>query len=104
MSNATTTARIRPIQCENPFIFNVSMASAGTEYLQALPDKTKKLTVKLRGMGELKIAFVAGDTALNWITIPGGCSFTEENLSLDGATIYLSSNLAAQTAELLAWT
>lgn len=104
MSNVTTTARSRQVVATNPTIYNLSMPTAGTEYSQALGSSTKKLLVRMRDKGRTRFAFSSGDTNVEWITLEPGAVYFEENLDLNGVTIYLQSNIAGQTAEILEWT
>jgi hypothetical protein len=104
MANVSTTFRGSPSQATTPTIYNLSMPAANTEYSQLLSDHTKRILIKSRDRtAQLRIAFVSGDTGVLWITIEPGSVYTEENLDLEGATIYLRSNKNTQTAEILEW-
>lgn len=104
MANVNTTARARVIASTSPEIYNVAMPLADTEYSQLLNDATKKIQIKMRIRARARFAFVSGDTTVKWITIEPGAVYFDENLDLDGVTIYLQSNIAGQTAEILEWT
>lgn len=103
MSNVTTTARAKVVQATNPTIYNLSMPTANTEYSQALTASTKKIMVRMRVKGSARFAFVASGTTTAYITLEPGAVYFEENLDLTGATIYIQSNQAGQTAEILEW-
>lgn len=104
MANVTTTVRARLIQAKVPTIYNLSMPTSGTEYSQALSENTKKIMVKTRDRtAKLRIAFVSGNTNTLWITLEAGAVFFEENLDLEGATIYLQSDKNGQVVEILQW-
>jgi len=88
----------------SPTIYNLSMPLAATEYSQALTNNTKKITIKVRGGGTLRVAFASGDTNVNYLTIPPGASYSESDLNLVGKTVYLQCNSAGRVAEILEWT
>lgn len=104
MANINTTARPKSVTAQAATIYNLSMPSAATEYSQALSNATKKIMIRMRVKAEAKIAFVSGQSGTLYITIKPGCVFYEENLNLEGVTIYLQSSAALQTAEILEWT
>ena len=104
MANVNTTFRAGPSQGRLPVIYNLAMALANTEYSQALSQGTKKITVRMRVNASAKMAFVSGDTSILYVTLNPGTVFVEENLNLDGVTIYLQSNQPGQVAEILEWT
>lgn len=88
----------------NPTIYNVSMPLANTEYSQSLSNNTKRLLIRCRTRSDIRFAFQPGHTATTYVTLKGGAVYSEENLDLDGATIYLRSTEAAQIVEILQWT
>lgn len=96
-------ARFKSTVSTNPTIYNLTLTLANTEYSQALAANTKQITVRCRGTGKLQIAFSAGDTSLNWITIPKGSNYSEQSLDLTGVTLYVQSDTAAQVAEIIQW-
>jgi hypothetical protein len=103
MANVNTTARAEIVTAREPTIYNLSMPIASTEYAQVLSPNTRKLMIRMRVKSKSRFAFVSGDTATNYITIEGGCTYSDENFRLVGATIYLRSETAGQTAEILEW-
>lgn len=104
MSNQTQTARSKPILASEPNIYNVPMLTANTEYSQALNNATKKILIRSRDRSAtIRLAFFAGDTNVSWITIESGCVYFEDNLDLNGVTIYLQTDKNSQVAEILEW-
>ena len=87
-----------------PAVYNLSMPLSGTEYSQALSAGTKRILVRMRVKAAAKLAFVSGDSGTLFLTLNPGTVFIEENLDLNGVTIYLQSNEANQVAEILEWT
>lgn len=86
-----------------PTIANVSMAVAGTEYSYAFPANTKKFTIQSRNDGKLKIAFTAGQSATQYISISAGAAYSEESVKLVSVTLYFQSSKNADTLEILSW-
>lgn len=104
MANVNSTSRAKVIASTIPAIYNVAMPLADTEYSQALNNATKKIQIRMRVKARARFAFVSGDTILKWVTIEPGAVYFDENLDLDGVTIYVQSNIVGQTAEILEWT
>lgn len=104
MSNITTTFRGRAtIEAgSTPTIYNVSAAVANTEYSQALTSGTKKFIIRVRGDATLKLAFDAGQSGTNYITVRGGTVYVEDNINFTG-TLYFQTTKATQTVEILEW-
>jgi len=87
-----------------PYIFNLSMPVADTEYSQALPANVKIITMRMRTPATAQFSFTPGGSFTNFITIAIGTNYFDENLSLTGATLYVQSVAALQVAEILVWT
>ena len=86
-----------------PTITNTAMAVAGTEYSQAIPDNAKKVMLRSRLNGNLKLAFVSGDTASLYITLPAGFPYQMDMSWLIGQTVYVASDQANDVLEMLTW-
>jgi hypothetical protein len=87
----------------NPVILNMALGIAGVEYSLVLPDGTKKFSLNAVGATiVITFGWVSGGPV---ITIPKGCSYTVEGVSLTGAnrTIYLKTNTNGTTIEILSW-
>lgn len=94
-----------PVGITNPTVFNLSMPVANTEYNYTFPAALKQFTLKPRGLSSLKLAYVSGETASNFATVPAG-AFYHENAILRSATltVYIQANKANETLELIYWT
>ena len=103
MSTVTTTARAKIVSAATPTIYNISMPTAGSEYSQPLSNGTKKILVRARVRSQIRLAFSSGGTSTFWITLEPGVVYYEENLDLNGVTIYLQSTAASQVTEILEW-
>ena len=104
MANVSTTFRGTPSQSTTPTIYNLSMPTANTEYSQSLSTHTKKIMIRTRDRSaRLQVSFVSGNSGTIFFSIEAGAVYSEENLDLEGVTIYLRSNKAGQTAEILEW-
>jgi len=88
----------------DPLIFNVPAPLAGTEYSQVIPDNTKALLVRVRdGNGVLQIAFVSGDSSLNYLTVGLGNNLSISGVDLVSKTLYFQVSKPGKVIEILAW-
>jgi len=78
------------------------MTLADTEYSQQLASGTCKYLIQCRGDYDIKLAFVSGASATNYITIRAGQTYYEDGID-DGRTLYFQCATAAQVAEIIAW-
>lgn len=84
-------------------VANVSMTSAGTEYLYEIPSGSRRFTIKLRDeSNELQVCFIEGESATTYFNVPPGRSYTEEDVKARGM-LYFRSPAASQVAEILTW-
>lgn len=104
MGNVTTTARARLVEATSPTIYNLALPVANTEYSQALSNSTKKILIRTRNGSQARFSFVLGGTSTLWITLKPHAVYFEENLDLNGATIYIQSSGTGEVAEILEWT
>lgn len=88
-----------------PVIYNkISPLLPNTEFFQTLSDGTKKFTIKNRGTKAIKLAFTATESGTKYITIPGNASMSENDVFLNGVSLYMQVAAASQTIEILEWT
>ena len=97
----------------NPFIYNVTMTLADTEYSQQLPRSCKKYLIHTRDESEFRLAFATGIVAVPagaYLTVLEGTRFYEETVNLrvvnadwDG-TLYFASDVTLKVIEIVAWT
>lgn len=88
-----------------PTVTNTAIPLAGTEVAIPIPTEAKSIEIRARGPARLQIAYVATESGTNYFTLHAGCSYREENLSLNpGTTLYIQSSRAGETVELLYWT
>lgn len=104
MSTVTATFRGKAVveAGVTPTIYNVSVPLAATEVSQALSAGVKRFTIKVRGNSTLQLAFTSGQSGTNYISIPFGCTYTEDGLNFSG-TLYFQTVKASQTVEILEW-
>jgi hypothetical protein len=98
----TITVDLNP--AKTPTIYNLAIPLANTEASQLLSDNTKSILIRARIGATLRLSFSPGGTNTNWITIPPGATYSENNLSLQTTTIYLQSSKPSQVIEILEWT
>lgn len=83
-----------------PTITNETIAIANTIYSYTFTDGTKRFLIQHRDNGELEFAFE--NTLGSYITLPKGSTYTEEDMNLQGVTIYFRSDKVG-TLEILEW-
>ena len=88
---------------QTPTIYNVPVPTADTEVSQAILDGTKRILIKTRGPGSLKLSYVATESGTKYITIGGNASKDIDNLNTSSLTLYFQSPLASQTVEIETW-
>lgn len=105
MSTVTSTFRGKAVveSGGTPTIYNTAVALANTEVSQTLSSGVKRFTIRVRGLSKLQVAFALGDSSTDYVTIPPGCSYTEDELNFSG-TLYFQTSKAAQVVEILEWT
>ena len=88
-----------------PKIYNITTGLANVENSQALTTGTKKFLFRVRGSSaKAQVAFSSGDTSTNFVTIPKGATYEENNLELtSGFTIYFQLDFPTQEVEILEW-
>lgn len=84
-------------------IYNVNIISAGNEVSQALPANTKKFIIRSRNRGQLRLAYTSGGTNTDYLTIPRGSSYEDEEYYVS-QTLYFQSTQAGDTVEIVAYT
>ena len=88
----------------SPHVDNLTLTNADTEYSLALPARTVRFSIQARDTSiDIKLAFVAGESGSNFITIHGGQVFYETALSPDPLTLYLQSSTAGAVVEIISW-
>lgn len=94
-------------QATTPTVYNIAMTNADTEYSQALPANTKKLTLQCQTAFDVRFAFATGKVATPtapYLTCKSGQNYFEDNLLLNSQTIYVACPSAGKVAELIVWT
>lgn len=86
-----------------PTITNLSAPTANVEVSHTLQANVNKILVRCRGNGSIKFAFVSGESATKYITIPKGASYKEDGLLITSGTLYLQTDQNSQTIEILEW-
>lgn len=82
-------------------VINVtSPAGALTEFSQAITNGTKRLEIKARDNIEIRLAFGVGETATDYVSIPSGTEWSQDNLDLNGVTIYLATSVGSRIVEI----
>jgi hypothetical protein len=85
-----------------PKIYNLELASADTEYALVLADNTFKFTLKSRNGASLKLAYTSGESGTNYISIPVGITYWEDEINIL-RSLYLQSPTPGTIVEVVAW-
>jgi hypothetical protein len=93
ISSANTTATI----------FNVAVATSGTEVSQALPANTKRFILRSRNRSEIQLAYISGNSGTLYLTISPGATY-EDSSFYTGQTLYFQTSKNAETVEIIAFT
>ena len=92
------------ITVNTPVISNISIPLLGTEQSLVIPAGTKRFNLKIRGNAQLNIAYVSGQSGTNYILVPIGSEYIEDNLNLTSSlTLYFQANKNAQVLEVIRW-
>ena len=90
---------------QNPFVLNVPLLLANTEYPISLPKACKRFVLRMRNSSKFFLAFQVGETLTNFITAWPGSIYSEGDLSLAAPlSIYINSTKASETMEVIYWT
>lgn len=96
---------------DTPFIHNVTMTVADTEYNQELPQGCKQFTIHTRDESEFRLAFVTGKVATPvapYLTVLANSRYYENDLYIDAptgsrVTLYFASASAGKIIEIVSW-
>lgn len=80
-------------------IINLTVPIAGAEVSQALPANTKRFSFRSRARGTIKLAYSAGGTATNYITVMPGKTY-EKTEFYASQTLYFRSTKAGDVLEI----
>ena len=92
-----------------PVIYNVSLVTKDTEYSQALPANTKKISISIMGgaaADTYRLAFVTGKVATPvapYLQLTQDKEFYEPDIKLAAATLYIASSADAKVAQIICW-
>lgn len=77
---------------ETPKITNLDIPISDTEYQHVVTDGTTQIMIKSRNIARLKFAYTSGESAINYVTIEPGTTYSLGNIYLEGVTIYIQSS------------
>lgn len=101
MSFSTQTVTAKVTAAKSVYITNAIATLAATEYSHVLQNNLKQLTVKARGNSKLQVAFVSGDSSLQYVSIPKGAALNLDAMDLSGTTLYYQASTALEVIEIL---
>lgn len=91
----------RPQQAKNVSITNLSVPLVATEVSHVLQSSVKRIVMRARNYAQLQIAFVSTESGTNYITIPQGATLDLDGIDFLSKTVYVQSNKASTTVEIL---
>ena len=94
-------ASISVTGASTPLITNLSLPVQDTEYSHSLSTYLRQFSIESRNGGTLKIAFISGESGINYLTIHKKTNFTISDLSFVGITLYIQSSVNNDVAEIL---
>jgi len=83
-------------------VLNTTMTLADTEYHVSLGWGIKSFSVRCRGAYDVRLAFVAGETATRYVTIPSGQTYYSPPIN-SAVQLYLRCADAGQIVEIDYW-
>jgi len=88
-----------------PEIKNVTLGAAGAETQIVIPEKTVRLKLRARNprSAKLQISFEAGKSGTEFWTLMPGNIFPEEDLYLEGQSMFIQSPTPNVVVELIFW-
>jgi len=95
---------------ETPYIYNVTLTNANTEYSQLLPTGCKKFFVSIVDgvpSENYRIAYVTGKVATPtapYLKFYCDVGYFENDVNLTNTTLYFASSNASRTMQIVAWT
>lgn len=91
-----------PVQSGTPFVVNVTLTEANTEYSYALNSYAKKFLLQERGTKDIKIAFSPGESGSKYFTLKGSAVYFEDFV-FGPITLYMQSPSAGAVAEIVVY-
>lgn len=93
------------IQSKKPFIYNLTLTLANTEYSQELPIRSSRVQIQPRQDNDIKVAFESGKSGAEYFTVKGGMNYFEWEMmnSTGKTTVYAQSATAGTVVEILVW-
>lgn len=89
-----------------PYIYNVDVLAANTQYALALPVHTKFLQVQCRDQTDLRIAFVDAKVAgtVDILTVKSNQTQQFTDLNMAAGSLYIGCGTTLKVAEVILWT
>ncbi len=86
-----------------PSITNLLLADKAQEYSHVFSPHVKKVLIQPRAFKDIRLAYQAGGTATNYLSLPSGSPYWEDNI-IGPLTVYLRAESEDNvTAEIIEW-
>lgn len=86
-----------------PFLANLSMPIANTEYSYAIPANTTEFRFRARAGSSIKFAYASGGTSSTFYTLSRGASHEVKNINSVGITLYIQGDKTGEVLEITGW-
>lgn len=83
-------------------IYNISLGVANTEQSQAMPATIRGYLIRTRGVSDLKLTHVSGESGTKYVSIPGLSTYTDEK-TYNNLTLYFQSPSTGDVVEIVTW-
>lgn len=99
-----------PVTVQNPAstptLYNVTLATANTEYSQALPANCRRVFFKCRTSKDIRWAWVTGKVATPtapYMTLNANSTYSSDDVNIASGTLYLASPSNNVVVEIECW-
>lgn len=86
-----------------PIIENIAIAAANIEQSHSLPNNSKRFTIKNRGTGLIKLAYIAATSGSTYFSIEPGTTYDESEIRKETLTFYFQSPTPGDILEIISW-
>ena len=91
------------VSATTPFVANLSMPIATTEYSYVIPNGTTSLQFRARAGSSLRFAYSANGTNTTFFTLSRGATYEIQNINAFSSTIYFQGDKTGEVVEINGW-
>lgn len=101
--SSTFTGSVTLYYPSTPTVYNMTMASAATEYSFSFPANVRQFTIRCRTPASLKLSYVPGGSSTTYFTLQPGTVYSEVGINSPSLTIYVQCEIASNIIEIITW-